>query len=103
MLREELKKSKEDNTTRKIEQKENNRSSSKTYLIYDGCLYKIGKSINPEKRLKSIRSQNPKAEIVHIIESDIELSLHKRFKNKRVHHEWFDLSEREVSELKALN
>lgn len=75
----------------------------RTYLVFDGSLYKIGKSVNPNERLKAIKSQNPKAEIIHIIGSDIESLLHNKFKDKRIHHEWFNLSKTEVNYLMTLS
>ena len=80
----------------------NDKSLIKTYLIYDGRYYKIGISTRPEKRLSSIKSLNPSAQIIHLINSNVETELHNRYRYKRIHGEWFDLNNRDVDLIKAI-
>lgn len=61
----------------------------KTYLIFDGIYYKIGRSINIEKRFKTIKSNNPNAKIVAYSNMDIEYTLHNKYKEYCYHNEWF--------------
>ena len=35
-----------------------------TYVIFDGELYKIGKSKKPESRCKQLKTANPKCELI---------------------------------------
>jgi hypothetical protein len=67
-----------------------------TYLMFDGNLYKIGKSKNPENRLKQIKTGNPNCKLICYGYGIEEETLHKRFYKKRVRLEWFDLNEYDV-------
>ncbi len=69
-----------------------------TYLMYDGRLYKIGRSMNVKSRLNSIKTSNPFCKLIHFGVGASESYLHERFSNKRVVREWFDLSKDEVDE-----
>jgi len=77
-------------------------SNGFVYIIKDTItnIYKIGKTIDLEKRLKTLRCGNPKitliASLQHKYYSAIELELHKKYKRKRLSGEWFDLTEKEV-------
>lgn len=64
-----------------------------TYLITDGNLYKIGKSIDPEKRFKQLKTANPYIEMVCYGNGVSEAYLHSLFFQKRKSGEWFDLSD----------
>lgn len=61
----------------------------KTYLMFDGNLYKIGKSKNPEQRLKQLKTGNPRIELIAITDKIEEKFLHDRFYQNRVNGEWF--------------
>jgi hypothetical protein len=61
----------------------------KTYLMFDGNLYKIGKSNNPEKRLKQLKTANPNIQLLAITEKITEDFLHNQFNEYRVTGEWF--------------
>lgn len=66
--------------------------SSKTYIVRNPAtgLIKIGKSINPEMRVKSLETgSGVPLELLHVIDSDIERRLHKMFSGSREHLEWF--------------
>ena len=70
-------------------------------------LYKIGKSVDPEVRIKSMGVLLPFAiEPIHFIPSDdysaAESILHRRFRGRRVRGEWFQLDPFEVEWLLSL-
>jgi hypothetical protein len=67
-----------------------------TYLIYDGLNYKIGKSLNPEKRLKQIKTGNINAELICYGKGVSEQYMHNRFFQNRLSREWFKLNEKQV-------
>jgi prophage antirepressor-like protein len=75
----------------------------KTYLMQDTFrgYYKIGKSKDPKVREGTLQAEVPTIELVHVIESDIENYLHKKFDSKRLRGEWFDLSEADVNYIKS--
>ena len=77
------------------------------YLLKAGPHYKIGKSVNFEKRLTQIKLQLPHAvEVIHVIHaadhSRAESYWHRRFAARRLNGEWFELSEAEVAEFKGV-
>lgn len=73
-------------------------NSSKTYLMHDGNTghIKIGKSINPKKRLRGLMCANPAITLRYICELDVEDNLHTKYAEKRVDREWFDLSQEDI-------
>lgn len=64
----------------------------KTYLMHNpnSGLYKIGKSINPEKRVIEIQGMagNP-LDLLYVIHSDVEHELHMKFATQNHYSEWF--------------
>lgn len=76
---------------------EQNPSGIKTYLIRDRIsgYCKIGKSKNPERRLKQLCQtalwHDVKFELIATINADVENFLHSLFKQERIHGEWFAL------------
>jgi hypothetical protein len=53
---------------------------------------KIGRSLNPEKRLRAIKNGNPDIlKLLGIINDDREIELHQRFAEYRTSGEWFSL------------
>lgn len=74
----------------------------KTYLLKDKGtgLYKIGRAINPYKRLRTLStSQTPiklNYEVISICNFDIEKMLHQAFSHKRRIGEWFDLDKENI-------
>ena len=64
------------------------------YFVYDkGTKYtKIGKTININNRLKDLSVSNINLRLVYITDKNNELFYHKKFKNKRISGEWFNLS-----------
>lgn len=78
------------------------------YLLQSGPHYKIGKSINPDKRVGQIKLQLPfPTEVIHTIRaanpSEAESYWHRRFASLRQNGEWFLLTDAEVSAFKAVS
>ena len=71
----------------------------KTYIIKDdsNLLYKIGKSINPRLRERTLQSEKPNIKIVKVFENNIEKELHNQYKEFRVRGEWFNLNSIQVN------
>ena len=65
-----------------------------TYIIKDNTnnTYKIGKSINPLKREKTLQSEKPNLKLIKIFENNIEKELHNLYKDCRLRGEWFKLN-----------
>ena len=61
--------------------------------------YKIGRSINPRKRERTLQSEKPTIEMLFHHDARIydEKNLHDMFQDKRVRGEWFDLSGSDLS------
>jgi hypothetical protein len=75
------------------------------YMLKHDNAYKIGKSIDPTRRYKEIRTQMPHSmEEIHTIATDdpsgIEAYWHNRFKDKRLKGEWFKLSTEDIRAFK---
>lgn len=73
-----------------------------TYLVWDKQLYKIGESDNPEKRLKELKTANPKVELICYGDGFTEKELHDSFLHKKVSGEWFKLNNRDITLIKKL-
>ncbi len=78
------------------------------YLLKAGPHYKIGKSVNFEKRLTQIKLQLPHAvEVIHVIHaadhSKAESYWHRRFIARRLNGEWFELNQDEIAEFKSVS
>jgi hypothetical protein len=65
---------------------------------HDNGFYKIGKSIKPEFRERTLQSNEPNVELLAYCDSNIisENALHKKFKDKRIRGEWFNLNKDDV-------
>lgn len=89
-------------------EKEIGKSPNKTSYVYfakSNNIYKIGISDNPKLRLDNLRTGSAiPIEIEYVIPSnnprDIETTLHRRFGNKNVHREWFNISDDKIDQLK---
>lgn len=77
------------------------KQSIKTYVMIDTTnnLYKIGKSVNPIVRERTLQSEKPTIELYLVCNSDIENILHFKYKNKRVRGEWFSLTQDDLIDL----
>lgn len=74
------------------------KKSQKTYLLKD-CntnLYKIGKSVNPLNREKTLQAEKPTYKLLKVWNDNIEKELHEVYKNQRVRGEWFSLNKTQV-------
>jgi hypothetical protein len=69
---------------------------TKVYLMIDKNTgyYKIGRSVDPRARERTLQCEKPTIELLHVYETKIkhEKILHEMFKDKRIRGEWFDLS-----------
>lgn len=74
---------------------------TKTYLMIDESngLIKIGKSFNPFKREKTLRSDTPKLRLIATLDENKERELHVKYKKQRVRGEWFDLTSDQMLDL----
>lgn len=66
-------------------------------------LIKIGKSIKPEARERTLQSEEPDVSMIFVSPlclSSIERDLHKKFSEKRVRGEWFNLTSDDVMFIK---
>lgn len=66
--------------------------------------FKIGKSINCATRIKQLQTGNPdKLYFYKVIATDdhtnLETSLHRKFKHKRILNEWFKITKKEINNL----
>lgn len=78
------------------------------YMLQAGQHFKIGKSVNPNKRIGQLKTQLPYAvTVVHTIRAanpaQVESHWHRRFASKRLNGEWFDLTPEEVTEFKSVS
>lgn len=79
-------------------------TTPKTYIAFDPktMLHKIGRSTNPELRIKNIeRNLKTKLRIVFLIRKDVEMYLHKKYSNYHVFGEWHYLSQRSIEAIMA--
>lgn len=77
---------------------------NKIYLMYNDTngLVKIGRSINPSTREKTLQGEAPKTEIIALWNAPIqaEKKLHQMFENKRLRGEWFNLDLADLLKIK---
>jgi hypothetical protein len=73
----------------------------KTYLMRnnESGSYKIGRSKNVNARFSQLKCAVPLLELVAVCNDDIELELHKRYKNLGIGGEWFSLNDSDISEI----
>lgn len=73
------------------------------YLIRGGPLTKIGTAIDPDQRLRTLRGGSPTPlELLYTFAGSYraERVLHTRYKHKRCHGEWFELSDQDIEDIK---
>lgn len=65
--------------------------------------YKIGRSIDTEHREKTLQSQEPDIVLIEkwSASAEVEIMLHRRFKEKRLRGEWFKLTDDDLEEIRA--
>lgn len=81
------------------------RITGEVYLFKSGKYYKIGKTNDTVRRGSELKIQLPeKIDMIHSIKTDdpsgIEAYWHKRFDNKRLNGEWFDLNLADIKTFK---
>ncbi len=66
----------------------------KAYILKDNNtgLYKIGRSINPLDREKTLQAEKPTIKLIKIFKDDVERELHNKYNKQRVRGEWFNLN-----------
>lgn len=62
-----------------------------TYLLKSKGEYKIGKSVDPEKRLRQLQTGNTDVRLIAYGEGMTEKALHNKFAERRTKGEWFKL------------
>ena len=74
---------------------------TKTYLMKDSNtgLTKIGKTVDPKHRERTLQSEKPTISLFAVCEDNIETKLHKIYKDKRTRGEWFNLTKEEVDNI----
>jgi hypothetical protein len=79
-----------------------NLQNSVAYIMYDEVTgyYKLGKSIRPSYRERTLQSEKPTIILIHTFKTDCEKYLHLKYSNKRVRGEWFSLSNEDVVNIK---
>lgn len=73
-----------------------------TYLMFDGLYYKIGKSINPQKRLKGMQTGNPNCKLLCYGLGFSEDKMHHIFRKFHIKGEWFKLRFKEAELAKRM-
>jgi len=77
---------------------------TKVYVMIDKNTgyYKIGRSVNPERREKTLQSEKPTIEMLfnHDARVKDEKELHDMFKDKRIRGEWFDLNGSDLTKIR---
>lgn len=73
----------------------------KTYLMHDANTgyTKIGKSINPRQRERTLQSEKPTITLMKVCDRLVEKQLHAQYADKRIRGEWFDLSEEDIADI----
>lgn len=108
IAREEIRDREQEKDEAHAERRQLKKRQGYVYLIKaENGLYKIGRSNDPANRRKTFGIKLPfKVDFEAIILRDdmvaAECELHERFKHRRVDGEWFDLSNEEVEQIKAM-
>lgn len=76
---------------------------SRVYLISDGRNVKIGKSLDPKRRLRSLQTARSETELtlLGVIPGGhkVETLLHRKYREKRRNGEWFALTSEDVLDI----
>jgi len=79
---------------------------NKVYIMLDSHsgYYKIGSSRDPKVRESTLQSEKPATTLLYFKEADlsVEKLLHRKYKNKRVRGEWFDLTFADLREIRDI-
>lgn len=83
-----------------------NKADRFTYLMIDTRTgkHKIGRSKRPDARERTLQSEVPQIKLIAFCHESVvtEFELHRVFSAKRVRGEWFDLSKKDVLQIKKL-
>lgn len=85
----------------------NDKKETFIYLMHDENTgyYKIGRSVNPVKRERTLQSEKPTISLIYYSKStptqNTEYILHQRYKDVRVRGEWFALDKIDVMQIKS--
>lgn len=74
------------------------------YLMKAGPYYKIGRSLRPQLREKTLMGLDYRVELIFmspLTMREDEKELHNKFREKRVKGEWFDLTNEDVKYIKS--
>lgn len=73
----------------------------KTYLMTDLLtgMTKIGYSISPRTREKTLQSEKPETKLLAVLNKNIERELHLKYSDYRVRGEWFNISEKQIFDI----
>lgn len=92
---------------KKTSKKSSNKASDKeqfVYIMYDERtgFYKIGRSVNAEYREKTLQSDKPVIILIEkwVASAVVEGILHRKYKEKRIRGEWFELSESDLDDIR---
>lgn len=72
------------------------------YFVWCEGFVKIGRTLDIKERLSDLRTGNPfPITVLGVIEGTkkLESQLHKKYRNQKVHGEWFNLTEDQLREL----
>lgn len=83
------------------QQKQKEWRNSFCYLMVDDATgyVKIGRSVNPKARERTLQSEKPTIRMLHYFEKNHERELHELYREKRIRGEWFDLKENEITKI----
>lgn len=62
-------------------------------------VYKVGRSINPKVREKTLAAEKEDVELLFVCEQNIEKELHSLLNEYRVRGEWFFIKETELAKI----
>jgi hypothetical protein len=75
------------------------------YLIKHNDLYKIGRAQDVERRIADIAIVPGEFSLIHSVKAEYSCSaetfLHRKYKHKRIHREWFALTEQDVADIQV--
>jgi len=75
-------------------------SKSYCYLAKGKNGYKIGKSVDPERRMKQLKTADPTIRLIAYGDGMSERALHRLYKKRNINGEWYSLIESEVNDIK---
>lgn len=73
----------------------------RTYLMKDSNTgyTKVGKSKSPKIRESTLQSEKPTIILIKVCDDNVESTIHKKYADKRVRGEWFNLSEEDIENI----